>query len=296
MCVTIGKSPNNKTTPFSVYDFLKHLESVLGLTDPLKYQYRIKMLLDSLEHAGILVAMGQSNFVTAPNHYYFMKEFTEQEKKGTLWLAPALGPEFLIYYYKKNLVHILGSTKEGDEHAGTGLILDETTILTCAHVINDMTLYETQIIQGMERSISKTLTHESIDIGIIKLTEGEYFPVPSIAFRSPTEAEKVYTIGFPRIPLSRDPAIIIQSGEVASEYIKTIYNDEIFLYSAIARPGNSGGPIISSSGHVVGIVTHDLSYKDFSDAPFYAGIPTSIIEKGLLEISPEIKLPIENYD
>lgn len=97
MCVTIGKSPNNKTTPFSVYDFLKHLESVLGLTDPLKYQYRIKMLLDSLEHAGILVAMGQSNFVTAPNHYYFMKEFTEQEKKGTLWLAPALGPEFLIY-------------------------------------------------------------------------------------------------------------------------------------------------------------------------------------------------------
>lgn len=234
MCVTIGKTPNSQITPFSVYDFLKHLESELSLTDPLKYQYRVKLLLDSLEHAGILNVMGQSNFVTAPNYYYFLKEFTEQEKKGALWLAPALGPEFLIHHYKRSLVHVLGANSEGDEHAGTGLILDATTILTCAHVINDMTLYDKQIIQGVERSIAKTVTHESIDVGIIKLIEGECWPDPSIAFKNPTSAESVYTIGFPRIPLSRDPAIIIQSGEVASEYIKTIYNDEVFLYSAIA--------------------------------------------------------------
>ncbi|MGY1951639.1 S1 family peptidase [Pseudomonas pergaminensis] len=296
MCITIGKTPNSQITPFSVYDFLKHLEVELSLTDPLKYQYRVKLLLDSLEHAGILNVMGQSNFVTAPNYYYFLKELTEREKKGALWLAPALGPEFLIHHYKKSLVHILGANSEGDEHAGTGLILDATTILTCAHVINDMTLYDKQIIQGVERSIAKAVTHESIDVGIIKLTEGECWPDFSIAFKNPTSTESVYTIGFPRIPLSRDPAIIIQSGEVASEYIKTIYNDEVFLYSAIARPGNSGGPIISSSGHIVGIVTHDLSYKDFSDAPFYAGIPTSIIAKGLSELSPDIKLPIETYE
>lgn len=296
MCATIGKTPESKATPFSVYDFLKHLESELNLADPLKYQYRIKLLLDSMAHAGILIVMGQGEFVMAPNHYYFLKEFTEQEKKGTLWLAPALGPEFLIHHYKKTLVHLLGATSEGDEHAGTGLILDATTILTCAHVINDMTLYEKQIIQGVERSIAKTVTHESIDVGIIKLTEGECWPDPSITFRNPTSAESVYTIGFPRIPLSRDPAIITQSGEVASEYIRTIHNDEVFLYSAIARPGNSGGPIIASSGHIVGIVTHDLSYKDFSDAPFYAGIPTSIIARGLSEIFPDINLPLENYE
>lgn len=69
-----------------------------------------------------------------------------------------------------------------------------------------------------------------------------------------------------------------------------------FSYTRQLLPGNSGGPIISSSGHIVGIVTHDLSYKDFSDAPFYAGIPTSIIAKSLSEISPDIKLPIENYE
>ncbi|PLP95020.1 hypothetical protein CYD26_05910 [Pseudomonas sp. FFUP_PS_473] len=296
MCITIGRTPNGKIIPFSVYDFLQHLKSELNIPEPLQYQYRIKNLLDSMEQAGILNAIGQSNFVTAPNNYYFLKEFTELEKKGYLWLAPALGPEFLIYHYKKSLVHILGFTKDGDEHAGTGLLLDETTILTCAHVITDMKPYGTQIVQGVERSIERTIAHHSIDVGIIKLTKGECRPDPAITFRNPTSAERVYTLGFPRIPLSRDPALIIQSGEVACEYIRTIHNDEVFLYSAIARPGNSGGPIISSSGHIVGIVTHDLSYKDCDDAPFYAGIPTSIIAKALSEIAPDIVLPIEDYE
>lgn len=295
MCATIGKTPSNKITPFSVYDFLQHLKSEFNIPEPLQYQFRIKNLLDSLEQAGILNAIGQSNFIMAPNNYYFLKEFTEREKKGCLWLAPALGPEFLIYQYKKSLVHILGSSK-GDEHAGTGLLLDETTILTCAHVITDMTLYDKQNVQGIERSIDRAFAHDSIDVGIIKLTKGECRPDPAITFGNPTAAERVYTLGFPRIPLSRDPALITQSGEVASEYIKTIHNDEVFLYSAIARPGNSGGPIISSTGHVVGIVTHDLSYKDCDDAPFYAGIPTSIIAKALSEIAPDIVLPIESYE
>ncbi|CAM5742414.1 hypothetical protein MAUB1S_01516 [Mycolicibacterium aubagnense] len=77
---------------------------------------------------------------------------------------------------------------------------------------------------------------------------------------------------------------------------------KIFLYSAIARPGNSGGPIIAHDGRVIGIVVEHSMETSSSDpdgaasaeqrqpstdadrsdiAPFYRGIPTSEILRAL---------------
>lgn len=54
----------------------------------------------------------------------------------------------------------------------------------------------------------------------------------------------------------------MQGGEVSVEHVTSFYGEELFLFSAIARPGNSGGPILSEDGHVVGIVTKELSEND----------------------------------
>lgn len=296
MCSENGLTPDTTTRPLSAFNFLEHLTNNLKCDDAHKRSYRINQLLESLQSSGVLTAMGQSNFIIAPQSYYFLKELSNIEKRGILWLAPALGPTYLKYAYQDVTIHITGTTSNGDTHAGTGILIDEKHILTCAHVINDMELDKIQFAQNIPRDILTTHVHPLIDVGVIVLGNGDATPMKSIAFREPEITGRVHTLGYPRIPLSREPALIMQSGEVVSEEITTIHNEKVFLYSAIARPGNSGGPIISEGGHIVGIVSQDLLYKNSQDAPFYAGVPTSLIQEALNDLNINIQLPIEKYE
>jgi S1-C subfamily serine protease len=77
-----------------------------------------------------------------------------------------------------------------------------------------------------------------------------------------------------------------------------IHGQEVFLYSAVARPGNSGGPIVASSGHVVGIVTQQLEDQQYKSdvAPFHAGIDTLTILNAVKELAPSLSLPFETYE
>lgn len=61
---------------------------------------------------------------------------------------------------------------------------------------------------------------------------------------------------------------------------------KIFLYSAIARSGNSGGPIVAQDGRVIGLVVEDSAESTSNDAgpgtaPFYRGIPSSKVIRAL---------------
>lgn len=61
------------------------------------------------------------------------------------------------------------------------------------------------------------------------------------------------------------------------------------LFSAIARPGNSGGPVVAMDGRVVGIVTRSLE-RDKEEAdfmapmPFFAAVPSKLIAQALTEL------------
>ena len=83
-------------------------------------------------------------------------------------------------------------------------------------------------------------------------------PVGGVSFRDPLITETVFTLGYPRVPLSRTPHLVMQRGEVTAEDVVLFSEHHVFLYSAVARPGNSGGPILAETGHVVGIVIEEL--------------------------------------
>jgi len=108
-------------------------------------------------------------------------------------------------------------------------------------------------------------------------------PVPGLSFLSPTIAQTVFTLGYPKIPFARESTLTIQRGEVTNEAVTTLDGHQIFLYSAIARPGNSGGPVIASDGHFVDISMQDLSQqgKESAFSPHYAGIPAHEIARCL---------------
>ena len=296
MCTAIGKTPSqNSIEPLRARDFIHYLEKSNCLPEANRYAQRINELLANLVHHNFLKEMGKDNDVFCGTSYYFLSELTNLQKKSFLWLAPALGAEFIYNIYSNATVQITG-TKNGDVLAGTGIIIAPHWILTCAHVLNDMVLDKTQYHFDIQNQVKNTYKHSTIDVGFIEM-ETAMHVLHGTAFSDPIIAETVFTLGFPRIPLSQKPALIMQRGEVTNPNVTLFDNSNVFLYSAIARRGNSGGPIISGSGHVVGIVTKELlEVSEYFPTPFHAGIKTSEIVQAINDLNISVKLPIEFYE
>ena len=294
---TLGRKTTaaHAISPWNAGDFINYLEKTGTFPDAQRHMFRIVDLLSELASGGILSAMGPTQNPLTGQSYYFMREQTAAERKGVFWLAPALGPQFIHHLISSITEQVTGTDSKGDARAGTALVISPNWLLTCAHVISDMEVDAEQTLQGQSNTVVDLLTHKTIDVGLIKVSK-PLIEAPGLLFSNPSVAQTVYTLGFPRIPLSRSSALIMHKGEVTSEHLTTFQESALFLYSAIARPGNSGGPIVASSGHVVGIVTDELSEEAARQGmPFYAGVRTSEIVLAVSDLNPDIALPVETY-
>jgi Trypsin-like peptidase domain len=298
-CKLIGKPPptTNTIQAFSGRDFQTYLERTGVLPEAGRYMFRLRDLLQQLERANLLVPAGQTNDAMLGRRYEFLCEFSRLEQAGCAWLTAALGPEFIYYYFGDGIVQITGRFSNGDPHAGTGLVIAPRWVLTCAHVIDDMTIDEQQDFGGQRVRVLRALAHKRIDVGLLELDQ-DLSCVKGLAFRSPVIAEPVFALGYPRIPMTRRPALVMQSGQVTSQTQTLIHGQDVFLFSAVARPGNSGGPIVAETGHVVGIVTQQLEEQQRSSntAPFHAGVDSLTIQRATEELAPSVLLPVETYE
>lgn len=301
-CQKIGQAPEeNIIRPLDTLGFLKYLaaDGVLPekmLDKPERYLQRINELLARLVISGHLSHAGKSGAPLVGDSYYALYQATHYEKQGVLHLARALGQQFLPWAYRRGTYQITGVTQDGDVHAGTGIAIAPRWLMTCAHVLQDMTVdqHQTAANQGLDYRVVRKLAHESVDVGLIEV-DRDLPEVQGLNFRDPHVGERVYTFGFPRVPLSREATLVMQGGEVSVEKMTSLHGHELFLFSAIARPGNSGGPILSESGHAVGIVTQELSERDSQNHPFHAGIATSTLAQAIHELDCGVSLPVETW-
>ena len=297
VCAVIDRPQTpGRTEPLDGGEFIKYLERSGVLPESSRYTTRIRDLLSQLEAAGLLTAMGQGRDALIGKRYYFLKELTTLERKGVLWISKALGAQFIHNAFASVTFQITGADEAGDIHAGTALAVGPNWLLTCAHVLTDMRVHEEQYLAGRLHRVLRTTHHPSIDVGLIFI-EPTVEVLPALAFRDPELSETLFTFGYPRVPLARAPALVMQRGEVTSTEVTLLDGSRVFLYSAVARPDNSGGPILSASGHVLGIVTEELADEARRPTlPFHAGVAASTISAALAEIEPAVLLPFENYD
>jgi len=315
----------NKTVPLSISDLLKFLSTIDKDID--KIQFSIRKLVMELEFNNILCYEGQYGKPPIFNRcYYFFKEFTNNEKNSDLWLSEALGFDFIVYKYSKYIIQLTGKDKYGDISSGSGILCLPNIILTCGHNISDMELDEYQNISGNKVKIIDKKYHDIVDIGLVYL-EKEFEIEKGLAFNKTEILDKIILFGYPKIPQSISSELVIQTGEINSFFIDYKLKNKYFLFSSISRPGDSGGPIFSKKGHIVGIVSRHFReqsrnctdlFKDFIknfdgckinedfiktlefekdnyNLPFFAGVPTDEIIKAINDIDSKIVLPFEEY-
>jgi S1-C subfamily serine protease len=288
--------------PLSVNDLLNHLAKA---GDPRGWTAGIAVdrLLSRMCDAGFLTLAGTNG--KGPLHhacYYTGFGITQKMGLNPLWQSGFLGADFLATKAPDFIAAVPGHSPEGDSRIGTGIVLDAHHILTCKHVVEDMTL-EACIEFVAESSfaateIAEVESHPEVDVALVTLVRdlpGAESPI----FREPRWSDQVSVFGFPPIPLSRRLYFILQAGEIVNPHIEIGSGEARMLYSAVARPGNSGGPIIGRDGMFLGMVTQELGRQTAdprgAGAPFFAGLPCSTLFRAMSELGHDALIVVEDW-
>lgn len=295
-----------KTVPFepwSVADFSKYLHS-LGLPAAGE-AVTLHRILSAMERAGLLLPLGWNPQLPVMGQQYISQGGASKgQVGGNLWLSEVFGAELIIPSYNAVTIQLAGHDDEGSpvDSWGTGLVIDHNHVITNKHVVAGLagnsaglSIYPSRNHADAEQ-VNCTGTahpHPTLDVAVIKfdMPDGKYIPrLAGMAFRDPDWADEVYVFGYPRVPMTAEMAITVQRGEVVNPAATTIPDRQrIFLYSAIARPGNSGGPIVAQDGRVIGLVVEDSAEAASTDAgqaaaPFYRGIPSGEVIRAIGEL------------
>ncbi len=185
---------------------------------------------------------------------------------------------------------------------GTGFVVNINYVVTAEHVLEKCNVISIQ--HGHKKIGAQIVARDSSnDLGLIQLTE----PFPNIAkFRGGKRArlgEMVVNYGYPLFGQLSSSATITE-GNINN--LSGMGDDStIIQFDAPTQPGNSGGPVLDSSGNVVGVAIQTLS-KKYADATGHIAqninfaVKSNIVENflqsnnvpfELADSTEEIKLP-----
>jgi S1-C subfamily serine protease len=149
--------------------------------------------------------------------------------------------------------------EDRDRSVGTGVVItDKGIILTNLHVVQGAETIQVTFADGMESTASITGVQPENDLAVL---QAHKIPDDMIAatMRSTADlvpGEQVMAVGY---PFGIGPSA---SAGIISGLKRTFRSPEgkqpmsnLIQFDAAANPGNSGGPLVTMEGEVVGIVT-----------------------------------------
>jgi len=179
-----------------------------------------------------------------------------------------------------SVVHVRGLATDADEpmvegqpataasegNIGTGVvIIDNGTILTNLHVVAGAKRVKVTFADGFESAADVIGTRPEHDLAVLKAAKvpDDLFPATLRSTNGLRPGDEVVAVGFPfGIGPSATAGVI--SGlkrEYRSPEGKRILTN-LIQFDAAVNPGNSGGPLVTTEGEVVGIVTGLLNPTD----------------------------------
>lgn len=154
---------------------------------------------------------------------------------------------------------------EGMEEYGVGsgvVIVDNGTILTNLHVIHGTKLVRVTFHDGTESDAQVLSIHPENDLAVIKATTiPDDLPAATLGSAGRLKpGDEVVAVGFP-FGIGPSVSAGVVSGlerEFRSPKGERVLT-KLIQFDAAANPGNSGGPLVTMQGDVVGIVTAILN-------------------------------------
>ena len=153
-----------------------------------------------------------------------------------------------------SVLKVTGTNDCGRGVEGSGFVYADGRVMTNAHVVAGV---DDPVVEIDGDAVSAEVVHynEDVDVAVLALdTSG----LPTLAFDDEArEGDGVAILGYPQ-----DGPYDVQVGRIRAEQrlrSPDIYGDgsvlrEVYSLRGLVRPGNSGGPIVSSGGDVVGVV------------------------------------------
>lgn len=131
-------------------------------------------------------------------------------------------------------------------------------LLTSAHIVNEKDKIEV-FIPDKNLSIPARLIalDRTADLALLKINNATT-PLPIIDWTNVSSGLDIVALGFP------NPQVLGESLKITSGIINSIDSNKLtpflFQFSAQIYPGNSGGPVLSVAGDVVGVVHGYLTF------------------------------------
>ncbi len=175
-----------------------------------------------------------------------------------------------IQSYKQSVVQI--STHDSK---GTGFsITEDGLIITNAHVIEDALsltvyfpeagIYEAEVIESYPEIDTAFLKVDGIDLPYLDLAESYTF----------TSNEAVYFIGNPLFFTG-----IANEGLILGPKLLSEWEDDVYMMDAPVYKGNSGSPVITKSGEVIGVVFATIEDQKFGHVGLF--VPIDLVHEKL---------------
>lgn len=178
--------------------------------------------------------------------------------------------EQVIQNAMKFTVMVTNEGFTGNGARGSGILIDETTVLTCFHMLEapDDTLYIYTYPFGQVIKAHPVRVSASQDIAFLKLETPVKVRVRPVIQPNVEVGQKVYAIGNALGSMQWN----VTSGIISSK-------ERFYILSDMAiNPGNSGGPWINEKGEVVGLTDWRIG-----PAKHYPGVAGAISGKVLFE-------------
>jgi serine protease DegQ len=156
-----------------------------------------------------------------------------------------------------------GADDEVEHGVGTGVvIIDKGVILTNLHVVSGADRIKVVFSDGLESIATISGVQPENDLAVLQASKipDDLIPATMRSTADLAPGDKVMAVGF---PFGIGPSA---SGGVVSGLKRAFRSPEgkqemtnLIQFDAAANPGNSGGPLVTMDGEVVGIVTAILN-------------------------------------
>ncbi|MBI5825505.1 MAG: trypsin-like peptidase domain-containing protein [Chloroflexi bacterium] len=162
---------------------------------------------------------------------------------------------------------------ESDFGLGSGVVVDSFgSILTSLHVVDGASIIKVTFADGTESQAQIVNAMPERDIAVLQALDTPLFVVPAVLGNpnSMRVGDEAYVVGNPfGLYSSMSSGVISGFDRVFRVPSSNLEIPGMIQFDAAANPGNSGGPLLNRSGHVIGIVT---GLVNPTDETFFVGI------------------------